>query len=47
MALACKKTKRASRKTCETPRAKYETAPGASQKIRLSFGYLKIRWGHV
>jgi hypothetical protein len=31
----------------ETPRAKYETAPRASQKIEALFRYLKFRWVHV
>jgi hypothetical protein len=46
MALA-RKTKRGNKSrlssTGETPRAKYEAAHGASQKIPLFFGYLKIR----
>jgi hypothetical protein len=47
MALACKKTKRGNKSRLssisETPHAKYEAAPGASQKIQTFFGYLKIR----
>jgi hypothetical protein len=48
MVLACKETgseneKRGPALSGETPRAKYETGPRASQKIEVFFAYLKIR----
>jgi hypothetical protein len=43
MALGVQAIKTLIRTISETRRAKYETAPVASQKIEPIFGYLKIR----